>query len=200
MRLAVKDRVRYGPNRWPPRDGERGAALWGRQRTVRPAAPPPSSWQGRQKGTNVLRPTSFAEGVCISPSVPQPIIPCQNFVDAVDGLGHSCLLSRCQSPQCRSRHERQVSSRGIDRGTPTRPLALSDDLVSPIVVRVCCCHRRASQEAPVFCRNPASAVRFTSAKKKKPRRASWMWEVYNRQKEAQRLSGGWASPPPRLSG
>jgi hypothetical protein len=174
--------------------------LWGAA-TDRPTrCAPPSSWQGRQKGTNVLRPTSFAEGVCISPSVPQPIIPCQNFVDAVDGLGHSCLLSRCQSPQCRSRHERQVSSRGIDRGTPTRPLALSDDLVSPIVVRVCCCHRRASQEAPVFCRNPASAVRFTSAKKKKPRRASWMWEVYNRQKEAQRLSGGWASPPPRLSG
>ena len=118
------------------------------------------------------------------------------------GLGHSLLFSRYQSRQCRSRHERQVSSRGVDvdRDTPTCPLALRDDLVSPIVVRVCCCHRRASQEAPVFWRNPACAVRFTSAKKKKPRRASWMWEVYNRQKEAQRLSGGWASPPPRLSG
>ena len=103
-----------------------------------------------------------------SPSVPEPIIHVrQGFVDAVFGLGHNCLLSRCQSPQCRSRHERQVSSRGIDRGTPTRPLALSDDLVSPIVVRVCCCHRRASQEAPVFCRNPASAMRFTAAKKEK---------------------------------
>jgi hypothetical protein len=199
MRPAVKDRVRYGPNRWPPRDGERADSFVGGNGPSDPLRPP-SSWQGRQKGTNVLRPASFAEGLCISPSVPQPIIPCQNFVDAVDGLGHSCLLSRCQSPQCRSRHERQVSSRGIDRGTPTRPLALSDDLVSPIVVRVCCCHRRASQEAPVFWRNPARAVRFTSAKKKKPRRASWMWEVYNRQKEAQRLSGGWASPPPRLSG
>jgi len=112
----------------------------------------------------------FAEGVCISPSVPLPIIPCQNFVDAVDGLGHSCLLSRCQSPQCRSRHERQVSSGGIDRGTPTRPLALSDDLVSPIVECVCCCHRRASQEAPVRWRNTASAMRFTSHQKKKPPR------------------------------
>jgi hypothetical protein len=162
MRPAVKDRVRYGPNRWPPRDGERADGFVGGNGPSHPLRPP-SSWQGRQKGTNVLRPTSFAEGVCISPSVPQPIIPCQNFVDAVDGLGHSCLLSRCQSPQCRSRHERQVSSRGIDRGTPTRPLALRDDFVTPIVVCVCCCHRRASQEAPVFCRNPASAGRFTSA-------------------------------------
>jgi hypothetical protein len=29
MRLAVKDRVRYGPNRWPPRDGERAGSFVG---------------------------------------------------------------------------------------------------------------------------------------------------------------------------
>jgi len=37
-------------------------------------------------------------------------------------------------------------------------------------------------------------MRFTAAKKKKPRRAGWVWEVYNRQKEAQRLSGGVGIP------
>jgi hypothetical protein len=51
MRLAVKDRVRYGPNRWPPRDGERAGSFVGAA-TDRPTrCAPPSSWQGRQKGT-----------------------------------------------------------------------------------------------------------------------------------------------------
>ena len=93
--------------------------------------------------------------------------PRQSFVDAVFGLGHSRLFSRCQSPQCRPGQKRQVSSRGMNRGTPPRPLALRDDLVTPIVVCVCCCHRRTSQGVPVFCRNPASAMRFTSGQGKK---------------------------------
>ena len=96
--------------------------------------------------------------------------PRQSFVDAVFGLGHSRLFSRRQSPQCRPGQKRQFSSRGMNRGTPTRPLALRDDLVTPIVVCVCCCHRRASQKVPVFCRKPrkCNAVHVRPRKKVEP--------------------------------
>jgi len=51
-----------------------------------------------------------------------------------------------------------------------------------------------SRSPPSLAVTPQAQCGFTSAKKKKPRRAGGVWEVYNRHKEAQRLSGGVGIP------
>ena len=48
----------------------------------------------------------------------------------------------------------------FDAGAPIRPLARGDDLMSPIAVCVCCCHRRALKEPPSFSLNATTTIRF----------------------------------------
>ena len=63
--------------------------------------------------------------------------------DQSSRLSHSLFLSRGQGFQSRSRHERKVSSRGIDADRPVRPFAFGNNLVSAIAVCFRRCHRRA---------------------------------------------------------